>query len=181
MSKLSCFKVVTTSMICVIKKWTTSVFYITIGIQIIFPCLVEASPFSFGQSIPEHINSVPMVIERFSQNIVGSSVNRTLWFDVGNQKSKFISKSGAESITGSIKSSSTVDIQRNPSSWNEGNHCDANSNDLEIAHMLLGIFLIFFIIVIGIINSLWVIIYTQRISHLLVWSAAEHQSGAEKC
>ena len=90
MSKLSFFKIITLG---IIKKWKWGVFIITAWVLIVFPCLIEAFPFFDGQNKHEHIKSVPVIIESLSQGIISSAVNRTLWFDVGNEKGKFLGES----------------------------------------------------------------------------------------
>jgi len=158
MGKFSFFKIFA---LRITKKWKVGLFVITIWIQIAFPCFVEAFPLSFGQNTRKYINSTFMFIESFAQHFVSCSINRTLRLDIGNEKDEFRIKGGAENITRSIKSSSTINMQRNPGSGDKSNHGGDNSDDWEFFHIYLfcvSLFLMFS----GIITSMWVINFTQR-------------------
>jgi hypothetical protein len=67
-----------------------------------------------------------------------------------------------ELSSSSIESCSSENMQGNPSRRDECDGSSKSNDNLEVAHDVFGLLVIFFICIVGVSVSLWVIYYTQR-------------------
>jgi len=137
-----------------------ALFIATILMTIIFIPSLQESGFGFGiQNIREFQNSSSHALEMGFQEIIKIANNGELSGIKGNANGQ---ENFSQFSGGHVEFINSIDVQGYPCG---GDKCD-NSNDchdsLEVSHNVLGLVVIFFIIAIGINNSLWVIFFTQH-------------------